>query len=207
MLSPTYCRTFLAIALLGVLSSPTLVAQEVSYLSDRNSGVNLEIKQGWGDFGFDVATAATGGNGAPLQIGERKFERGLGHHANGEITIPLRGLYTRFRALVGVQWQGGKKGSVTFRVSVDGEVKFEAGPMSDSDPAKPIDIPLIGAQELRLTATDSGDGIGCDMANWVEARLDRDPRVPPVWPEHCDFRRSTRAGAECGSRRLFPDRQ
>lgn len=178
MHSPTYCRTLLAIALLGVLSGPTLIAQEVGYLSDRNSGVNLEIKQGWGDFGFDVATAATGGIGAPLQIGEQKFERGLGHHANGEIIIPLRGLYTRFRALVGVQWQGGKKGSVTFRVSVDGEVKFEAGPMSDSDPAKSIDIPLTGAQELRLTATDSDDGIGCDMANWVEARLDRDPRVP-----------------------------
>ncbi len=158
--------------------SGSLAAQETDYLSDRASGIVLEIKQGWGDFGYDVATARAGGQGAPLQIGEQKFDRGLGHHANGEIVIPLHGRYTRFRAQVGIQWQGGKKGSVVFRVSVDGEVKFETGPMSDSDPARTVDIPLAGAQELRLTASDSGDGIGCDMADWAEARLDRDGRVP-----------------------------
>ena len=69
-------------------------------------------------------------------------------------------------------------GSVVFRISVDGEVKFETGPMSDSDAPRTVDIPLHGAQELRLTATDAGDGIGCDMANWIEARLDCDPRIP-----------------------------
>ena len=125
-----------------------------------------------------MATARTGGTGSPLQIGEQKFARVWDITQAGEIVVPLRGQYTRFRALVGVQWQGGHRGSVVFRVAVDGEVKFEAGPVSDSDPARPIDIPLTGALELRLSASDAGDGIGCDMANWVEARLDRDPRVP-----------------------------
>lgn len=166
-----------SVAWVGDSSAAEPAAQEV-YLSDRNAGIALEIKQGWGDFGFDIATARTGGKGLPLQIGEQKFDRGLGHHANGEIVVPLRGLYTRFRSLVGVQWQGGKKGSVVFRISVDGEVRFETGPMSDSDAPRPVDIPLHGAQELRLTATDGGDGIGCDMADWIEARLDCDPRIP-----------------------------
>ena len=182
MIKPMSFRVLVSMSVLlaiGAFSVPYLAAQEVdSFLSDRNSGIALEIKQGWGDFGFDIATAPTGRKGSPLQIGEQKFERGLGHHANGEIVVPLRGHFTRFRALVGVQWQGGKKGSVTFRVSVDGELKFEAGPMSDSDPARPVDIPLVGAKELRLIATDSGDGIGCDMANWIEARLESDPRIP-----------------------------
>ncbi|MGM0488345.1 MAG: NPCBM/NEW2 domain-containing protein, partial [Planctomycetota bacterium] len=163
--------------LLWGLSAP-LAAGEVEYLSDRESGIPLDIRQGWGDFGFDVAAARTGGAGAPLQIGENIHQRGLGHHANGHVTVQLHGQYARFRALVGVQWQGGNKGSVVFRVSVDGQVKFETGPMSDSDPARSIDIPLNGARELRLTATDAGDGIGCDMANWVEARLERDSRAP-----------------------------
>ena len=69
---------------------------------------------------------------------------------------------------------------MVFRVSVDGEVKFETGPMSDSDPARQVDVPLAGARELRLIATDAGDGIGCDMANWAEARLVRDPRMSAV---------------------------
>ena len=38
---------------------------------------------------------------------------------NGEIVIDLRGQYTAFRTWIGVQWQGGKRGSVVFRVAVD----------------------------------------------------------------------------------------
>lgn len=149
------------------------------YLSDRAAvGMQLDIEQGWGDFGFDTATAPTGKTGSPLQIGDSRYDHGLGHHANGRITVQLDGQYTRFRALVGVQWQGGGKGSVVFRVSVDGRVRFETGPMSDSDSARPVDVSLAGARQMCLIAADAGDGIGCDMANWVEARLERDPRAP-----------------------------
>ena len=159
-------------------SIPRVLAEEVDFLSDRNAGIGLEHQQQWGDFGFDTAAARTGGTGSPLQIGEKTYARGLGHHANGEIVVDLRGRYSRFRTWVGVQSQGGDRGSVIFRVSVDGEVKFETEPMSDSDPARQVDVPLDGARELRLTATDAGDGIGCDMANWAEACLVRDPRMP-----------------------------
>jgi len=165
-----------ACLLWAAVARPGPGAEHVEYLSDRPAGVVLRHEQQWGDFGFDTAAARTGGTGSPLQIGPKTFDKGLGHHANGEIAVELRGRYRRFQALVGVQWQGGKRGSVVFRVAIDGEVKFEAGPMSDSDPAQPIDLPVDGARELRLTASDAGDGIGCDMANWVEARLVRDPR-------------------------------
>lgn len=172
----------LAFSICAVLAASAfnapLPAQEADFVSDRNAGIALQHTQAWGDFGFDTAAAATGRPGSPLQIGEKTYARGLGHHANGEIVIDLRGQYSRFRTLVGVQWQGGKRGSVTFRVAVDGEVKFETGPMSDSDPPRLVDVSVAGARELRLIATDSGDGIGCDMANWAEASLVRDPRMP-----------------------------
>ena len=162
----TWFTTLAIIVVMSVAtaSMPFLVAQEADFLSDRNAGIALQHQQQWGNFGFDTAAARTGGIGAPLQIGKKTYKRGLGHHANGEIVVDLRGQYSRFRTLVGVQWQGGKRGSVTFRVSVDGEVQFEAGPMSDSDPPKQVDVSVVNARELRLIATDSGDGIGCDMA-------------------------------------------
>jgi len=159
-------------------SVPNVPAEDVVYVSDRNAGITLQHSQQWGDFGFDTAAARTGTAGSPLQIGQKTFDKGLGHHANGEIVIDLRGQYTRFRTWVGVQWQGGGRGSVIFRVSVDGNTALEIGPMSDSDPAREIDVPVAGARRLRLTASDAGDGIGCDMANWAEARLARDPRIP-----------------------------
>jgi hypothetical protein len=168
--------------LLLVLLAPLLLAAAVGrgdeFLSELATGAALKHQQQWGDFGLDTAAAPSGAKGAVLRIGERTFERGLGHHANGEIVVDLKGQFTEFQALVGVQWQGGSKGSVIFRVIVDGDVAFESPPMSDSDPAKEVRVPLQQARELRLIATDAGDGIGCDMANWAEARLVRDPHWP-----------------------------
>ena len=167
----------MAFAVLIAGSSP-VAAQSVEYLSHRESGISLTHRQDWGDFGIDTAAAATGQTGSPMQIGETKYARGLGHHANGEIVVDLQGQFTLFRAQVGVQWQGGHRGSVVFRIAVDGRVVWETGPMSDSDPPRSVEVPLDNARELRLMATDAGDGIGCDMANWAEASLVCNGQIP-----------------------------
>ena len=152
----------------------------VDFLGDETAGLSVTHRQQWGDFGWNTAAAAaaTGTRGTPLRIGDKTFKRGLGHHANGQIDVDLQGRYTAFRASVGVQWQGGNKGSVIFRVVVDGQMVFQSEPMSDSDPAREVDVSLVGARRLRLIAADSADGFACDMANWAEARLVRDPRLP-----------------------------
>ncbi len=151
---------------------------QVVYLGDARIHTPLEHRQQWGSFGLNTAASAVGQQGSPLRIGDQLFARGLGHHANGEITIDLAGQYDEFRATLGVHWQGGGKGSVVFRVEVDGKVAFESTPRSDSDDALEIRVPLQGDQQLKLIANDAGDGIGCDMANWAEARLLRAAGVP-----------------------------
>ena len=37
---------------------------------------------------------------------------------------------------------------------------------------------IVDEAMARLIASDANDGIGCDMANWAEACLVRDPRMP-----------------------------
>jgi len=157
-----------------------LSAQDATSLSNLAAGLSMTHRQQWGQFGLDTAAAAPGQPGSPMRIGEVNFKRGLGHHANGEIVVDLDGRYTAFCAKVGVQWQGGNRGSVIFQVSVNGHIEFQCGPMSDSDPAQEVLVPLNNARELRLIAKDAGDGIGCDMANWAEARLMRDSQTPFV---------------------------
>lgn len=152
--------------------------QHVVYLSDPEAGITLTHRQDWGDFGWNTAAARTGTAGSPLQIGDQVFQRGLGHHANGEIAVELGARFHEFHCQVGVQWQGGNRGSVIFRVLVDGQTKWETGPLSDSDPPQSVRVPVSGARQLQLIATDAGDGIGCDMANWAEATLVLDPRAP-----------------------------
>jgi len=172
------CR-FIGLSLLAlVVHAPAVSAQDAEFVSDGIDGMSMRHEQEWGDFGLNTAAAAPGRPGAPLRIGDQTYGKGLGHHANGEITIDLGNQYGEFMALAGVQWQGGGKGSVVFRVLVDGRTAFECGPMSDSDPPREIHLSVAGARELRLVALDGGDGIACDMANWAEARVVRDPSVP-----------------------------
>ncbi len=143
---------------------------EVAYLSDLQHRF-LYLKQGWGVLGIDTCAHAPGVAPLPLQIKDRHYSRGLGNHAPGEIVIDLAGQYSRFLADCGVQWQNGNVGSVEFKVYVDGKLKFSSGVMREQDPPKHVDLSVAGAYELRLVATDAGDGIICDCADWADARL------------------------------------
>jgi hypothetical protein len=107
----------------------------------------------------------------PLQVGDKTYAKGLGHHANGSINVLLEGEYAAFDAEVGLQPCSG--GSVIFRVLVDGQQRFDSGVVRETNAPTPVHVDLAGAQELRLEANDAGDGITCDMANWLNARLTR----------------------------------
>jgi hypothetical protein len=179
---------FQTLLLLLFSAHNSLVADDsLVFLGDANPQLRIEHQQQWGDFGWNTAAAAQGRRGSPMRIGEQTYERGLGHHASGEIFVPLNGQFVEFRSQVGVQWQGGGKGSVIFRVLVDGQIVFESDAMSDSDPARVVQVPVAGARELRLVADNAGDGIACDMANWANSRLVADSSAPRFGPATVKF--------------------
>jgi len=150
---------------------------ETMYLSDVVDSSVVAVAQGWGRLGVDQAAYAGEPVGA-LRIGEKVYKKGLGHHAPGQLVVYLGGAYERFLTEVGVQWQGGGKGSVVFEVYADGKLLHRTGTMSDSSEPVAIDVAVKRADVLRLVARDAGDGLACDMADWAEARLVRDPAVP-----------------------------
>jgi len=169
------CFVVLILALM-----PCAVAEApFDYLSDVYDDLAVSHVQGWGKLGINTATKPPDGRPAsPLKIGAKTYEKGLGHHAAGEMVFKLpAGEYTHFEAVVGIHGQGGGKGSVVFQVWLDGKKRFDSGVRSDSDEAMPVLVPVDVARELKLVSTDSGDGISCDMANWAEARLLRDPNA------------------------------
>src|SRR5208282_2476148 len=152
-------------------SAPAVPPEVASaeYLGDHPELI-LSASQGWGELGWNVAAHPSGQAGTPLQIGDKTYARGLGHHANGSINVLLDGEYAGFDAEVGLQpCRDG--GSVIFRVFVDGERRFDSGILRATIGPNPVHVDLTGAQELRLEANDAGDGINCDMANWAGARL------------------------------------
>ncbi|MHB9006190.1 MAG: NPCBM/NEW2 domain-containing protein [Limisphaerales bacterium] len=149
----------------------TGLSASAEFLSEHPERI-IQSTQSWGVLGLDTAAHDSGRAGEALRIGDQPFERGLGHHANGTIHVLLEGEFVAFEAEVGLHPCGGG-GSVVFRVFVDGELRFDSGVMRAGEIAKPVQVNLTGAQELRLEALDAGDGIACDMANWAEAQLVR----------------------------------
>lgn len=107
----------------------------------------------------------------PLSIGGKRFERGVGTHAESKLWVVLPGNAGRFLASVGVDDAAGGPGSVVFQVKADGRRIFDSGVMRCGDAAKAVDVSLDGVTNLLLSVSDAGDGRSCDHGNWADARF------------------------------------
>lgn len=167
-----HCRL---LSLLVVLSVSVSFGREVRLEELDLSGVST----GWGSVGKGV-----GASGAPMKIGGKTFEHGVGVHAPSEIVLSLDGRTTAFRASVGVDDAPNNDGSVVFQVLADGETLFESPVMSKGDEPVPVEVDLTGRKSVRLRVTDAGDGIDSDHGNWIGAVLDVEGELPasvPAW--------------------------
>jgi hypothetical protein len=110
--------------------------------------------------------------GTPLRIGKELCEDGLGAHATSFIEYPLDGQFRAFEVTVGIDGHTEGRGSVLFRVFVDGKEKASSGTMSGFSTSKTLRVEdLAGARRLILSVTDAGDGNRNDLANWIDGRL------------------------------------
>lgn len=106
----------------------------------------------------------------PLRVGARSWRKGIGTHAPSEIAWRLDGAFDRFAALP-VAGEAG--GSVVFRVFADDRCVYDSGLLQGLSAGARVEVPVTDVGVLRLAVSDAGDGIACDMANWVGARLRR----------------------------------
>mgnify|MGYP003705853379 FL=1 len=116
---------------------------------------------------YSIPKLNTSLDGDALAIGDRVYQRGIGSHANSEMTFFLNEEFKRFYAEVGVQQ--GVGASIGFTVFADDVVVYESGMMGKNQPPKVVDLDLSGVSEIRLVIDDGGNGIGSDHGNWAEA--------------------------------------
>ncbi len=161
-----------ALCCVAIIIVAPIALGEVERLSDLQDQF-IRSETGWGEIGINTCAHAPGAKPLPIQIGQKKYTSGIGHHANGKIEIALDGEYEQFDAEVGLQPLPGGDGSVVFQVFVDDQKQFDSGLMRAETPAKAVSVSLKGAKVLRLVVTDGSDGINCDCANWAGARLTR----------------------------------
>ncbi len=122
------------------------------------------------DYGSPGAGRSVDGN--PLTLGGVVYPHGLGTHANSRLLVDLKGVATRFDALVGVDDEKkGSPASVQFEVLVDGRKKAETKVLRGGDAPVPLSVDLTGARKMTLIVSDGDDGIDSDHADWAGARL------------------------------------
>ena len=125
-----------------------------------------KIEQGWGQ-----AQAVKSVDGHSLRVGGRVFAHGVGSHSVGRWRINLKQAAVKFLAMVGVDDESYRGGTVCFEVWVDGKKVAETGVMTGLQQAKKLEADLTGAKELFLLVTDAGDGGWGDHADWGDAMI------------------------------------
>lgn len=128
---------------------------------------------GWGSVNKDKAVSGNMLRLTDKDNNEVAYEKGIGTHATSTIIYDLSDKdYSYFTSYIGVdRAMYGTVGSVEFKVYVDGNLKYESGLMNSRDPQKYIEVDINGAKELKLVATDGGNGNGSDHATWANTKL------------------------------------
>ena len=122
---------------------------------------------------------ATGGR---LRCGGQLYLKGLGVHSASRLVFsPLlpgegqgvraAGAPKRFQALVGIDDSTDGRGSVRFRVLVDGREKYVSPILRGGDPPVPVSVELAGAKRLELVVDYADRADVLDHADWLDARL------------------------------------
>jgi alpha-galactosidase len=110
----------------------------------------------------------------PLKLAGTRYDRGLFCHAPSKIIVRLPSPGKTFKAVAGVdsnEQTANGQGSVVFVVHVAGKQAFRSAVLKEGMPAVPVEVDLAGAHEFTLEVNDSGDGIGCDQADWADAKI------------------------------------
>ncbi len=114
-------------------------------------------------------------SGGQLVAGGRMYARGLGVHAPGRMSWKLDGTWKHLRGAVAVDDEVLRlpsRGSVVFRVIVDGKVRFESREMHGGDPPATIEgIDLAGASALELVVEPSDGSTVADRGDWLSMIL------------------------------------
>ncbi len=159
--------------------------------------IRLEVKrQDYSELHFRLSCVDT-----PLCIGEQRFERGLGTHANSEIVATVPEGAVRFEALAGIDTNPdtrGQNGSAVFVVEINGREAARTPVVrgGDNPTAIAVDLPP-GLDALILKVDTTEDGPAHDQADWADARyilangatvwLDEGHHRPPMAPADAPF--------------------
>ncbi len=140
----------------------------------------LNESNGWGPIERDASNGeSAAGDGKPITIGGVVYEKGIGMHATGALSVELGANCTAFSAMVGLDDEvTSGVGTVQFQVFGDGTLLAQTGVVTGNDAAVELTADVTGVDVLRLVANESTNGKNFDHADWGDAKVTCDDEVP-----------------------------
>ncbi len=111
--------------------------------------------------------------GGHLRSSGRLYLKGIGVHSAARLNYKLDRPWGRFQAEIGIDDSTAGRGSVGFRVFVDGTVKYTSPAVRGGTPPQAVSVDLHGAKQLDLVVDYGEAGDVMDRADWLNARLVR----------------------------------
>lgn len=129
------------------------------------------VRQGWGAARKDRSVVEQ-----PLKIAGRRFDKGVGTHANSEISLDVHQKALRLTASVGLDDdsrdpRGVDVPSVRFGVIGDGRLLWQSPVMILGREARRLDLDVTGVRHLSLLVVMANDKDNWEHADWADAKL------------------------------------
>lgn len=106
-----------------------------------------------------------------LTISGQSYEKGLGTYPLSQVVYRIDAQYDVFEAYAGLSDDSNTEGKpAQFLVFVDDILAYDSGPVVQGEPARFVQVPLIGADELRLV-TQVAEDAGASFTTWADAKL------------------------------------
>lgn len=140
----------------------------VTYLSDLKTTEDRHVPFLELDWPYRTDRNVSGGL---LRSGGRVYLKGLGVHSASRLTYRLTGPYRRLEAALAIDDGASGRGSVRFRVFVDGQVRHTSDTIRGGMAPTPVAVDVSGAKRLDLVVDFADRADEQDYANWLDARL------------------------------------
>jgi len=146
------------------------LGDRVRYLSDLKAAGYRHVPYLDLRWPYQTDRNVTGGR---LRSGGRLYLKGVGVHSAARLTYRLTEPYRRFQAEAGIDDSTAGRGSVRFRVYVDGQQKATSEVVRGSARPVSLSVELAGAKRLDLIVDYADRADVLDHADWLHARLVR----------------------------------
>lgn len=130
-----------------------------------------ELDLSLSECGWNSTSSKKTVDGNPLKLRKKTYERGVGHHSPGTITIEVPPVKARFYSVIGIDDEVDGRGHAEFLVYGDGKLLWRSGFVTGKDEPKTCDIELDCIKRLVLRMDEGPEGYGHDHGDWADAKI------------------------------------